>query len=390
MIIQAISILDQLDKDINTFAMRIREWYSYHFPELKAIANDNIVFARLACAIGDKATLLTLPSPFTEESVSQESKGMEENSDDEDGEDSGDASATGNLGAVLLEICNNNVSMVDSLIRAGKSSMGYEISELDMENIVSFSAKLVNFARMRLSLTQYLRKKMENIAPNLATLVGDHVAARLIQKAGSLTSLAKCPASTIQILGAEKALFRALKGKTNTPKYGLIYHSPFIGRANAKNKGRISRYLANKCAMSVRIDAFLDEPTNKYGEEMRKMVEERLNFYERGSRTRKNEDVMKSVKAELEGEKGESSKHDMAEESDASDEEKKEAPRSSKKEKKSKKKRKRDEEDEDEDDEEEQEEEQEATPAKKKKKKSKEGKTPKSSTKKKKKKKSSD
>ncbi|CAN0201622.1 unnamed protein product, partial [Phaeothamnion confervicola] len=71
------------------------------------------------------------------------------------------------------------------------------------------------------------------------------------------------------ILGAEKALFRALKTKGNTPKYGIIYHSTFIGRASAKNKGRISRVLANKCAIASRIDSFIDEPTTKYGEELR-------------------------------------------------------------------------------------------------------------------------
>lgn len=136
--------------------------------------------------------------------------------------------------------------------------------------------------------------QMGIVAPNLAALIGDTVGARLISKAGSLTSLAKCPASTIQVLGAEKvqyiylhilhtnaegdisralnrlmlysyssyharlvnpqALFRALKTKGNTPKYGIIYHSTFIGRAAAKNKGRISRVLANKCSIASRID----------------------------------------------------------------------------------------------------------------------------------------
>jgi nucleolar protein 56 len=110
-----------------------------------------------------------------------------------------------------------------------------------------------------------------------------------------LTNLAKAPASTVQILGAEKALFRALKTKGNTPKYGLIYHSTFIGRANAKNKGRISRYLANKCAIATRIDSFSDEPTNVYGEKLREQVEERLRFYETGAAPRKNLDVMNEV-----------------------------------------------------------------------------------------------
>ena len=95
----------------------------------------------------------------------------------------------------------------------------------------------------------------------------------------------------MQILGAEKALFRALKTKGNTPKYGLIYHSTFIGRADAKNKGRISRYLANKCAIATRIDSF--------GQKLRDQVEERLKFYETGAAPRKNIDVMEEVARHL-------------------------------------------------------------------------------------------
>lgn len=103
----------------------------------------------------------------------------------------------------------------------------------------------------------------------------------------------------MQILGAEKALFRALKTKGNTPKYGLIYHSTFIGRADAKNKGRISRYLANKCSIATRIDSFSDEPTNMYGLKLRDQVEERLKFYETGAAPRKNIDVMEEVARHL-------------------------------------------------------------------------------------------
>ena len=114
---------------------------------------------------------------------------------------------------------------------------------------------------------------MELVAPNLQALIGDTVAARLISHAGSLTNLAKYPASTVQILGAEKALFRALKTRGNTPKYGLIFHSSFIGRAGAKNKGRISRYLANKCSIACRIDNFSESSTSRFGEKLREQVE---------------------------------------------------------------------------------------------------------------------
>jgi nucleolar protein 56 len=93
--------------------------------------------------------------------------------------------------------------------------------------------------------------------------------------------------------------FRALKTKGNTPKYGLIYHSTFIGRAEAKNKGRISRYLANKCSMAVRIDSFSDTPTSAYGVQLRNQVEERLKFYETGAAPKRNIDVMEAVAKEL-------------------------------------------------------------------------------------------
>merc|ERR1712228_1164049 len=136
------------------------------------------------------------------------------------------------------------------------------------------------------------QSKMGQVAPNLATLIGDVVGARLISHAGSLTNIAKAPASTVQILGAEKALFRALKTRGNTPKYGLIFHSSFIGRAGAKNKGRISRYLANKCSIASRIDCFSESQTKVYGEKLKEQVEDRLKFYETGDLPRKNVDVM--------------------------------------------------------------------------------------------------
>ena len=100
--------------------------------------------------------------------------------------------------------------------------------------------------------------RRQAIAPNLTTVVGELVGARLIAHAGSLMNLAKQPASTVQILGAEKALFRALKAKHDTPKYGLIYHASLVGQAQPKHKGKISRVLAAKCALSIRVDALGD------------------------------------------------------------------------------------------------------------------------------------
>ena len=121
------------------------------------------------------------------------------------------------------------------------------------------------------------------IAPNLTIMVGELVAARLISHAGSLVSLAKMPGSTIQIFGAEKALFRALKTKHETPKYGLIYHASLVGQANAKLKGKISRSLASKCALCVRVDALGENTNGEIGNKCKKILESRINALENGN-----------------------------------------------------------------------------------------------------------
>uniref|UniRef100_A0A0B8RXZ5 Nucleolar protein 56 n=1 Tax=Philothamnus irregularis TaxID=1899461 RepID=A0A0B8RXZ5_9SAUR len=258
MIIQSISLLDQLDKDINTFSMRVREWYGYHFPELIKIVSDNYTYCRLAKLIGNRKEL-------SEESLE-----------------------------ALEEIVMDSAK-AQAILDASRSSMGMDISPIDLINIESFSSRVISLSEYRKGLQEYLRSKMNQVAPSLSALIGEVVGARLISHAGSLTNLAKYPASTVQILGAEKALFRALKTRGNTPKYGLIFHSTFIGRAAAKNKGRISRYLANKCTIASRIDCFSEVPTSVFGDKLREQVEERLAFYETGEVPRKNLEVMKEA-----------------------------------------------------------------------------------------------
>ncbi|XP_037577317.1 nucleolar protein 56-like [Dermacentor silvarum] len=261
MIIQSIALLDQLDKDINTFAMRVREWYSYHFPELVKIVPDNYTYAKTASMIKNRKDL-------TEDSLE------------------------------ALEEVVMDSAKAQAIIDAARASMGMDISPVDLINIEMFASRVISLVEYRKELMEYLKTKMHDIAPNLATLIGETVGARLISHAGSLTNLAKYPASTVQILGAEKALFRALKTRGNTPKYGLIFHSTYIGRAGAKNKGRISRYLANKCSLASRIDCFSDLPTNIFGLKLKEQVEDRLKFYETGDIPRKNVDVMTDALAE--------------------------------------------------------------------------------------------
>jgi nucleolar protein 56 len=185
------------------------------------------------------------------------------------------------------------------IIEAAKTSMGQDMSETDVIQIKKWAERVTELITFREELQVYLKDRMNAVAPNLAALIGETVGSKLISHAGSLTSLAKYPASTIQILGAEKALFRALKTKGKTPKYGLIFNSTFIGRASTANKGRISRYLANKCAIASRVDCFSEAPTTKFGESLKDQIEERLKFVTSGVKPRKNKDVMNDVIGEL-------------------------------------------------------------------------------------------
>jgi nucleolar protein 56 len=255
MIVQSISLLDQLDKDLNTFAMRVREWYGWHFPELVQVVKDNFQYCQCATLIKDRSNLTPEMVPKIAEIVGD------------------DETAT-------------------RVLESARRSMGTDISLIDITNIDMFAARVVSLMKYRTKLFNYLSSKMNACAPNLSALIGEQVGARLIAHAGSLTSLAKYPASTVQILGAEKALFRALKTKGPTPKYGLIFHSSFISRAKQSNKGRISRYLANKCSLASRIDCFSETSTNIFGKKLNAQVEERLEFYKSGKAPRKNQEVM--------------------------------------------------------------------------------------------------
>ncbi|KAH7888094.1 Nop domain-containing protein [Phlebopus sp. FC_14] len=217
MIVQAIALLDDLDKELNIYAMRVKEWYGWHFPEMAKIISDNLAYAKVVRAMGFRTNAVT--TSF--ETILPE-----------------------DLEAILKA--------------AAEISMGTEISESDIQHIHALCDQVISISAYRAQLAEYLRNRMSAIAPNLTALVGDLVGARLISHAGSLLNLAKHPASTVQILGAEKALFRALKTKHDTPKYGLIYHASLIGQAPPKLKGKMARMVATKAALSIRVDALTD------------------------------------------------------------------------------------------------------------------------------------
>lgn len=226
MIIQAIKLLDDMDKELNVYAMRTKEWYGWHFPEMAKILGDNLAYARIVLKVGMRGNM-----------------------------------SESDLSEILPE------EMEAAIKAAAEISMGTEITEEDLHNIQLLADQVLTYTTYRAELSSYLESRMRAIAPNLTALLGYLVGARLVAHAGSLINLAKAPGSTIQILGAEKALFRALKTKHDTPKYGLIYHSSLIGQATGRNKGKIARMLAAKTALGLRVDALGDHDEEDDDEE---------------------------------------------------------------------------------------------------------------------------
>merc|ERR1712066_1023556 len=164
----------------------------------------------------------------------------------------------------------------DEVRAAAETSMGTEVTDEDLMNINTLAERVIELTEYRASLAEYLKLRMSAIAPNLTYMVGELVGARLISQAGSLMSLAKHPSSTVQILGAEKALFRALKTKKATPKYGLIYHASLVGQSAPNLKGKISRVLAAKLSLCCRVDALGDQTEPTLGKDFKEYVEKRL------------------------------------------------------------------------------------------------------------------
>ncbi|KAJ1974818.1 Nucleolar protein 58 [Dimargaris verticillata] len=235
MVVQAIGLLDDLDKELNIYAMRVKEWYGWHFPEMAKVLNDNLVYARAVKLMGVRSN-----------------------------------AANTDFSSVLPE------ELELELKDAAEISMGTEISDQDILNIRFLCDQVIDLSDYRTQLYEYLKHRMLAIAPNLTTLVGELVGARLIAHVGSLMNLAKSPGSTIQVIGAEKALFRALKTKQNTPKYGLIFHASLLGQTGPKDKGKIARMLSAKVARAVRVDALGNDDTPEVGLESRAQVEARI------------------------------------------------------------------------------------------------------------------
>ena len=213
---QAIQTLDELDKAINMLMARVREWYGIHFPELDRLLEKHETYARIVVELGNKEN-------FTAEKL--------------EGEEVPKAKAEG-------------------IAKVAEKSMGADLKPADLAQIQALCKDVTRLYQLRQDLENYIDNVMEEVAPNTKYMVGALLGARLIAVAGGLTNLAKRPASTIQILGAEKALFRSLKTGTRPPKHGMIFQHTIIHDAKRWQRGKIARALAGKLAIATRADAF--------------------------------------------------------------------------------------------------------------------------------------
>ena len=214
-IIQAINALDEMDVMINGLSSRLREWYGLHFPELDNIIDSINGYAQIVIA-GNRSSL-----------------------SDKVYQDAG--------------FPDSKVQML-SVIQ--QKSKGGEISPENLAMVQSIARQILDMAKARNAIEAHIESQMRTIAPNVAAILGTAVGARILAKAGSIKKLATLPASTIQVLGAEKALFRALKTGTQPPKHGILFQHPIVHAAPRWQRGKMARAIASKAAIAARVDVY--------------------------------------------------------------------------------------------------------------------------------------
>lgn len=215
-LVQAVNTLDEIDEIINTISTRIREWYGLHFPELDYLLQNIITYANIVRDAGSRENI-------TKELLSQ------------------------------LEVPEKKIDLIQQAI---SKSQGGDLTVESSESLKILASEVIKLSELRTNLSSTIENLMEILAPNLKNILTAIIGARLIAKAGSLLRLAQMPSSTIQIIGAEKALFRALKTGTRPPKHGLIFQHPSVNSAPKWQRGKIARALSSKIAIAVRIDVY--------------------------------------------------------------------------------------------------------------------------------------
>lgn len=215
-LVQAVNTLDELDEIINTISTRIREWYGLHFPELDYILQNTITYSAIVKDAGPRENI-------TSELLTQ------------------------------LEVPDKKIELIKQAI---SKSQGGSLTDESAKSLRILASQVIQLSELRTDLSNSVENLMETLAPNLKNILTAIIGARLIAKAGTLLKLAQMPSSTIQIIGAEKALFRALKTGARPPKHGLIFQHPSVNSAPKWQRGKIARALSAKIAIAVRIDVY--------------------------------------------------------------------------------------------------------------------------------------
>ncbi|MEW6748240.1 MAG: NOP5/NOP56 family protein [Candidatus Micrarchaeota archaeon] len=222
--------IDDLDKTINLLGERFEDWYGIYFPELKAETKLQYCSAAL---IIDR-----------------------ENLDEKE------------LASILGQ------KKASELAAAAKSSLGVKLSPKDHSECLSMARAILSLEKQRKDFEAYQKELAEELCPNLTEVGGPDIAAKLVAHVGSLRRLSLMPASALQVLGAEKALFKHLKNKRiPPPKHGIIFQHAKISASPKSVRGKIARALANQLSLAARADAF---GKRRIGPDLKKKFEERF------------------------------------------------------------------------------------------------------------------
>ena len=251
-VIEAIQALDEVDKTLNILATRVREWYGLHFPELSSLIDDPLTYSKFVNEFGERKNVRK------EELVK--------------------------FGFSLKKAEATSIS--------AEKSKGGDIREEDLRRVLAIAEEVIKLDSLRDKLSSYVERKMEMIAPNITSVVGATIGARLMAKAGGLEKLAMLPASTIQVLGAEKALFRALRTGARPPKHGIIFQHQAVHSAPKWQRGKIARSIATKIAIASRVDAFRGSSEKEIEQKLQRRLEEiRVKYREPPKEERKAKKV---------------------------------------------------------------------------------------------------
>jgi nucleolar protein 56 len=219
-VMEVIDAIDEIDKSLNIYISRLREWYGLHFPEMEQIINKHEKFVKIVMEYG-----------------------LRKNIKDKE------------------------------LAKLAEESMGIELNEIDEKIIKEYASFIHSLFKIRENMEKYLENILKEFAPNFSAIAGPLLAARLINLAGGFDKLAKKPSSTIQLLGAEKALFRYLHGRGKSPKHGILFTHPLIQQAPLKKRGKIARIIAAKLSIAIKLDYYGKEDKS---EELKKSLKERV------------------------------------------------------------------------------------------------------------------